>query len=103
MIPLEITEINKHENKIINCYNSLDECLNFLNNKGKILDSNFNILEYKVNNEVTLGEITFDHKPLFKILYPEAWCIHQGDIHIFALTTEEDFDVIYQELQTMYA
>jgi hypothetical protein len=102
-------DCNKHEPKIIACFNSLAECITYLNKKGsKIVNGAFNILDYKddESQEINGTELTIANVELFKYLYQKVgghlMCPHRGEIHVCASKKNRDFSHIYDFLVEMY-
>ena len=106
-------DCNKHFPKIITCCTSIEDCIAFLNRKGKaLICKDFDIMEHiepkdpELPDDVSFSELSFEHKLLFESLYNcdsfQAICTHKGDIHILFTETGSNFDDIYDQLSTMY-
>lgn len=105
-------DCNKHESKIFNVLDTIEECIKWLNIKGKKLYKtidNFDIQEYKVcdkRQEILGSEISYQHLELLKKLYHEcghsAGCFHKGEIHILCLEKSKGMHVVYDFLDELY-
>jgi len=104
-------DCNKHEPKIIACFDSKRECISYLNKIGKkvLKDSSFDIKNYKVDDEyqeIIGTEISFAHVAVFEHLYSQcgcrACCTHKGELHICCIPKKDGFCGIYEFLRDMY-
>jgi hypothetical protein len=103
-------DCNKHDSKIFACFDSMKECIEYLNKKGeKLTGATFNINAYKISEEeqeFSMFNVTFQHVELFKTLYlmdhmyPN--CMHKGAIHIACIDRCNDFSDIYEWLFETY-
>jgi uncharacterized protein YfcZ (UPF0381/DUF406 family) len=104
-------DCNKHESKIFACYDSMNECIEYLNKKGRKVTKNdaFGIKTYEISKEdqeISMFNVTFQHVELFKQLYAmdgsNPHCTHKGAIHISCIDTHDDFSDVYEWLSETY-
>lgn len=104
-------DCNKHESKIFACYDSFDQCIQYLNKKGKKVTgaATFDIDTYKISEEdqeMSMFSVTFEHVKLFEHLYAmdgmDAQYTHKGGIHIACIERRDDFSDVYEWLSETY-
>jgi hypothetical protein len=105
-------DCNKHTPKILNCFDSLHACINYLNYKGREVWNDFEIDESKVakadRDPTWKSKLTYANLDLFRLLFVDDICItneclHDGEIHIYRIKMHEDFGSIYRNLAQSYA
>ena len=99
-------DCNKHAPKIFNVFKHYKQCIEYLNDKGRGLDRNFDITKFKCDvDEHDPCYASFEHKELFKILYNRFFCnvcMHKGGIHIIKIDDDYEFDDVYDILDAIY-
>jgi hypothetical protein len=103
-------DCNKHESVIFACFDSMEECITYLNKKGQNLKGKtFDIDVFKISEEdqqLSMFNATFEHKELFEYLSSmsgmRARCTHEGAIHIACIDRYIDFSEIYEWLSETY-
>lgn len=109
-------DCNKNYPKIVNCYNTFDECIDYLNKKSN--NDNFNILDYELsynyNSDSSFdSETSLDNHDLFPKKYRNLGlfetifvdnifitnrCLHGGDIFIYKINYNDDFNDLFKKI-----
>ena len=109
-------ECNKNSPKILVCFDTFHECIEYLNKNGERLErisfreTSFDIHKYKTDEEfisINEAEAIFEHVALFKYLFVDGIliqnrCLHKGQICIFKIEYGENFNWVNEQLQEMY-
>lgn len=105
-------DCNKYAPKILNCFSTMDECITYLNQQGN--SSDFRIEDFIIRNDFedddgdVIQIVTFAHKELFTKLFVDGFmirndCLHNGEINIFRIDNNDNFNSVYELLLDMYA
>jgi hypothetical protein len=90
--------------KILNCFNTLIECVLYLNSEGKIIESDFEIGDYSAGKRLNTC-LAYQNVDLFKLLFANdinKIPSHGGEIYIYRVGIKENFNSIYEDLLQAY-